>query len=82
VCFETFPQAIACILAGRPLSAGKKRSDRREVLEAAGIGTQALASLDLVDAALCAVAAHRYLSGDCQMLGDAEEGFIVLPYRP
>jgi predicted nuclease with RNAse H fold len=82
VCFETFPQAIACLLAGRRLSAANKRSDRLRVLEAEGIGTGALGSLDLVDAGLCAVAAHRYLQGGCRLLGDPEQGFIVLPYSP
>ncbi len=81
-CFETFPQAIACILAGRMLSAGNKRSERRAVLEAAGIGTGTLDSLDLVDAGLCAVAARSYLLGDYRLLGDREEGFLLLPYKP
>ena len=79
VCFETYPQAVACVLAGRLLSARNKRSDRRGLLEAAGIRTGALGSLDLIDAALCAVAAHRYLLGDYSMLGDPAEGFIFLP---
>jgi len=78
-CFETFPQAIACLLAGRVLAAENKRADRRGLLEAAGVGTKALSSLDLLDAALCAVAAHRYLRGDYRLLGDPEEGFILLP---
>jgi predicted nuclease with RNAse H fold len=82
VCFETFPQAVACLLAGRLLSAANKRTERRGVLEAAGIGTGELGSLDLVDAALCAAAAHRYLLGDYRMLGDAEGGFLVLPCGP
>ncbi len=81
-CFETFPQAIACLLAGRMLSAGNKRTERRAVLEAAGIGAGALGSLDLVDAALCAVAARSYLRGDYRQLGDREGGFLLLPYRP
>jgi predicted nuclease with RNAse H fold len=79
VCFETFPQAIACVLAGRLLSARNKRSDRRRLLEAAGVGTGALGSLDWIDAALCAVAACRYLSGDYRAFGNPAEGFIVLP---
>ncbi len=82
VCFETFPQAVACVLAGRLLSAGSKRSDRRRLLEAAGPGTEELGSIDLVDAALCAVVAYGYLLGDYRLLGDPKEGFIVLPYRP
>ncbi len=79
VCFETFPHAVACALAGRLLSARSKRSDRRRLLEAAGVGTHALGSLDLVDAALCALAAHRYLLGDYRRVGDPAGGFIFLP---
>jgi predicted nuclease with RNAse H fold len=77
VCFETFPQAIACALAGRRLSGKNKRVDRRELLEAAGIDTGALTSLDFIDAALCAVAAHRYLLGEYQMIADPTEGFLI-----
>ena len=79
VCFETFPQAIACVLAGKRLSAKNKRSNRREQLEAAGIGTAPLGSIDFIDAALCALVAHRYLLGKAQKLGDLAEGYIILP---
>lgn len=79
VCCETFPQAIACILASRLLSARNKRTDRPGLLEAARIHTGALDSLDFVDAALCALAAHRYLLGSFRLLGDAAEGYLVLP---
>jgi predicted RNase H-like nuclease len=64
------------------LSAGNKRAERRAVLEAAGIRTEGLGSLDLIDAALCAVAARHYLLGDYRLLGDQEGGFLLLPYRP
>lgn len=79
VCFETFPQAIACTLAGKPLSARNKRVDRRGLLAGLGIDAGALGSLDFIDAALCAVTARRYLLGDYQRLGDPEEGYILLP---
>jgi len=79
VCFETFPQAIACTLAGKPLAARNKRKERRGLLEELGIDTGALGSLDFVDAALCAVTARRYLLGDYQKLGDSAEGYILLP---
>jgi hypothetical protein len=79
VCFETFPQAIACTLAGRPLSAANKRADRRGLLAGLGIDTGALGSLDFIDAALCAVAARRYLLEDYQKLGDPAEGYLLLP---
>lgn len=81
LCFETFPQAIACMLAGKRLSAKNKRVDRRRLLEIAGIGTKSLTSIDHVDAALCAVAAEHVLAGSFKALGEAGEGFILLPDR-
>jgi hypothetical protein len=33
VCFETFPQAVACALAGEIVSAKRKSSVRRKALE-------------------------------------------------
>lgn len=79
VCFETFPQAIACTLAGRILSARNKRADRRGLLEELGINAGALGSLDFIDAALCAVTARCYSLRDYQKLGDPAEGWILLP---
>ena len=79
VVFETFPQAVACALAGKVLSAKDKRRERRALLEAAGIATGALGPLDYIDAALCALAAHRLALGDWEALGDAGSGFIVVP---
>ena len=35
VCFETFPQAIACALAGKIVSAKQKRRIRRDLLNRA-----------------------------------------------
>jgi predicted nuclease with RNAse H fold len=81
VCFETFPQAIACALAGQRLSAGRKRMDRRRILERAGLSVQALRSIDQVDAALCALSAQQVLTGRFDSYGDAAEGFILVP-RP
>lgn len=79
LCFETFPQAIACALAGKKLSARHKRVERRQILETAGIGSNALTAIDDIDAALCAVAAQHVLSGSFKALGDAAEGYILLP---
>ena len=81
VCFETYPQAVACALAGRRLSGRNKRSERRELLEAAGIAADGLGPLDFVDAALCAVAAHCFVRGRYEALGEAADGFIVVPAR-
>jgi len=81
LCFETFPQAIACGLAGKLLLARHKRVDRRRLLENAGIGTDVLGNIDEIDAALCALAAQHVLAGTFKALGDAAEGFILLPGR-
>ena len=79
VCFETFPQAVACALAGSRLSAKKKRADRRRLLTQAGIAIESLMNIDEVDAALCALTAHRFLAGTVKAYGDTAEGFIVVP---
>lgn len=79
LCFETFPQAIACALAGRTLSARHKRVDRRRLLEKAGIATETLTTIDDIDAALCALAAQHVLAGSFNAYGDAIEGFILVP---
>lgn len=79
VCFETFPQAVACALAGKVVSAKRKSVVRRELLSEAGIATAPLTSIDTVDAALCALAAHYLLAGSYKTYGDATEGLIVVP---
>ena len=79
VCFETFPHAVAWALAGRILSAKQKRTDRRRLLDGAGLSIDALTNIDLVDAALCALTAHHLLVGTFKTFGDAAEGFIVVP---
>jgi predicted nuclease with RNAse H fold len=81
LCFETFPQAIACSLAGRNLSAKNKRADRRRLLVQAGISSEALPTIDDIDAALCALSAQHVLAGRFKAYGDAAEGFILLPGR-
>jgi predicted nuclease with RNAse H fold len=79
VCFETFPHAVACVLAGRTLSARQKRFDRRKLLGRAGIATDSLTNIDEVDAALCALTAHHFLAGTFKAYGDDAEGYIVVP---
>lgn len=78
-CFETFPHAIACALAGKRLSADHKRMDRRRILEHAGLAVQLLTSIDQLDAALCALSARHVLGGRFYSHGDAAEGFILVP---
>jgi predicted nuclease with RNAse H fold len=77
--FETYPHAIACALAGQILSAKHKRLDRRRLLHLAGISTDALKTIDEIDAALCALAAQHVLAGTFKAYGDEAEGFIVVP---
>ena len=79
VCFETFPQAVACALAGKVVSAKRKSAVRLELLREAGIDTAPLTNIDTVDAALCALAAHSLLAGSYKIYGDATEGLIVVP---
>ena len=60
-CFETFPHAIACTLAGQILRAKQKNRDRRNLLDQAGVEFPSRVGLDTGDAALCALTA-RYFS--------------------
>lgn len=78
-CLETFPQAVACALAGEVVSAKRKGTVRRKLLASAGVDLKALTSIDRVDAALCAVAAHFFATGSVHIHGEAETGFIVVP---
>jgi len=79
ICFETFPHAVACALARKTLSAGQKRADRSRLLCEAGVSTETLTNIDWIDAALCALAAHRLVMGTFKTYGDVTEGFIVMP---
>lgn len=79
VCFETFPQAAACALAGEIVSAKQKGTVRRKLLHQAGIDTAELSNIDVVDAALCALTAHNVQMGSFKSYGDAKEGFILVP---
>jgi predicted nuclease with RNAse H fold len=79
ICFETFPHAVACALARKPLSAGQKRADRSRLLREAGVSTEALTNIDWIDAALRALAAHHLVMGTFKPYGDVAEGLIVVP---
>ena len=79
VCFETFPQAVACALAGAIVSARKKGTDRRALLTRAGVETSKLTNIDLLDAALCALTAHRFALGHFKTYGEPMTGLIVVP---
>ena len=82
LCFETFPQAVACSLAGEIVAANQKGAVRRRLLAAAGVDVEQLKNIDLVDAALCAVTAHRLLGGAVKTYGEHGTGLIVVPALP
>jgi predicted nuclease with RNAse H fold len=82
-CFETFPHAIAWHLRGGRADAARKREQRSELLIQAGIDPAPLASMDPIDAALCALTAHRAASGaPCRSYGEPESGLILVPAAP
>lgn len=78
--FETFPHACCCAVLGTNVaSAKRKRKQRRQLLEDAGIATKVLKSIDAVDAALCALTARYLLEGKTYAYGDSAGGYIVVP---
>ena len=82
-CFETFPHAITWHLRNGEAKARQKRPQRTALLAQAGITTAPLTSIDWIDAALCALAAHRVASGAaCLAFGEPDTGLIVVPERP
>ena len=78
-CFETFPHAVVCALAGRVVAARLKRETRRNALRQRGYDVSSLSNVDLVDAALCAITADAFVRGRVQLFGNKVEGFIVVP---
>lgn len=80
-CFETFPHAIACELAGGAIAKEDKLRRRRQLLEEAGIDLAPLTNVDLRDAALCALAAYAVLRGRYRFYGEPADGLIVVPTR-
>jgi predicted nuclease with RNAse H fold len=79
-CFETFPHAITWHLRGGAAAAARKHHQRRALLEQAGIDPDPLTSIDWIDAALCALTAHRAASGgECLRFGVPDSGLILVP---
>jgi predicted nuclease with RNAse H fold len=77
---EVFPHASAVVLGGGlPPRGMTKEAFRRAVLTERGVPLGPLGSLDLVDAALAALTGLHALQGDFSTVGDAEDGFILLP---
>ena len=52
---------------------------RKATPEREGIATAALRSIDDIDAALCALAAHYLLENRVELFGDESGGYIVVP---
>jgi predicted nuclease with RNAse H fold len=79
-CFETFPHAITWHLRGGDAAAAQKRSQRSALLAQAGVALAALSSIDLIDAALCALTAQQAATGAaCISYGETASGLIVVP---
>ena len=78
-CFETFPHAVVCALAGRVVAARPKRETRRNALRQRGYDVGSLTNVDFVDAGLCAITAAAFLRGRVTLFGNKVEGFIVVP---
>lgn len=78
-CFETFPHAVVCALAGRVVAAHPKRETRRNALRQLGYDVSSLSNVDLVDAALCGVTAAAFARSRYRLFGEKSEGFIVVP---
>ena len=87
---EVFPYGSAVVLSGGLKPHGMRTRDWRErVLRAHGVRTDALRTIDQVDAALAALTGLLVAEGRATYLGDGAEGVIVLPvaaplprYRP
>ena len=76
---EVFPHASAVALReGLPARRTPKSSWRRAVLEAAGLDTRGLPTIDQLDAALAALTGVRALAGEFTVVG-GEGSVLVLP---
>jgi predicted nuclease with RNAse H fold len=76
---ETFPHGIACALRGQWLSAKDKRPNRSRLLQKLRYQLDQPASIDYLDATLCAHAAICFAQGKFEEFGNATEAWIVLP---
>ncbi len=76
---ETFPQAVACALAGTRVSAKRKGAVRRDLLRRQGLDMRLLTNIDFVDAALCAIAARYVLLCNAHPYGEPSTGLIWVP---
>lgn len=76
---ETFPHAVTCALAGSIVRARDKRRIRTSLLQRAGLDCRRLSSIDLIDAALCALTARFVANGLYRSYGDVDSGLIFVP---
>ncbi|MBX5466773.1 MAG: DUF429 domain-containing protein [Firmicutes bacterium] len=72
---EVFPHATATVLLGRVAA----KAERPAVLRAQGVAVPRGASRDGIDALLCALTGWWAVAGRFTALGDALEGWIVVP---
>ena len=79
---ESFPQAVACVLAGENVPARDKLARRTALLHHAGFDVAALEGIDEIDATLCALAARSLAAGRHKAYGDPASGFIIVPSDP
>ena len=79
---EIFPHASAAMLANSLPARDQKEPFRRRVLCDHGVAEEALPTLDLVDAALAALTGLIALDVPHSIVGDPEEGVILVPVRP
>jgi predicted nuclease with RNAse H fold len=84
--FETNADAVFCALLGRRLPAKRhpfgmrlRIAELASDLVAIEGGTLWDRRIEELDAAACALCAHRYAVGHARWLGDPDEGVIVLP---
>jgi hypothetical protein len=79
--FEVFPEASASVLARRLRPSNEsKQAFRRAVLDAAGVDTAPLATIDQVDAALGALTGVYALAGTSTAVGDPMKGRCCCPW--
>jgi predicted nuclease with RNAse H fold len=79
---EVFPHATTLALLGAPYVTRftrDKRAARRGALERVAIAIDERASLDAIDAALCAYAARAAAAGKVDVYGEAIEGPVFVP---
>lgn len=79
VAMETFPQAVACALAGETVSAKDKLAIRTQLLVRAGLEVSFFKHIDDIDAALCALAAQHFVMNHYKAYGNADSGYIIVP---